>query len=791
MIKRLIAWALVVLATMPALAATDNTLAVADLTSSAGSKNVTLTVSLLNTDSISDLQFDLYLPGGISISKDEDDFPLINVNTGRTTARRHRIDYREHDTYTRVLCTSSMGYKFSGNNGAVVDIEVDIDSTLAAGDYKVVLKNVVVSNANATYLTTDSITGTISIVGDKPQNTLAIEALTSGAGAKNVRLTIDLQNTDSISDMQFDLYLPGGISISHDEEDFPLISVNTGRTTARRHRIDYREHDTYTRVLCTSSTGYKFSGNDGAVVDIELDIDSSLATGDYTVTLKNVVVSNANATYLTPGSITGIITITENKPQYAEGYSVWISPFAIAANSDDNEIPVLMNNKTDGEITVVDFDLYLPDGITLYQEDGEYVADPGSRFNSNSIKNRFTTEITTNTDGSLHLSSYFTRTTSSYVISGTSGDFLSLTLLGDATLKDSICRLDIKNVVLNDEIKVAPYSASVFVGQPVIEQADIYGTFDDDAISALNNAIAKSTTLSYLDLTAADLGENHEITPANENALLFVGSTAAISNTKNVVQSGVCDNLVITDRMNFSTPKDFTANNASYQRPQTYSWGTICLPFAVSSDNETQFYKLTSVGSDVMIFSEIDDVEAYTPAAYHTTGTSLDISQSNVSVSATPEEELATQTEVNSWTMIGSLANQTLTLGDDQKLNSKYVYGISNNQYVRVLKKATIPAFRAWFEYAGNAAASSRFGISVVDNDPLAINDATATVSKQLSVYCNRGSVSLNCAESTTVRIYSINGTLVSSVDLSAGETRTVSLPSGVYTILKHKIIIK
>lgn len=563
-------------------------------------------------------------------------------------------------------------------------------------------------------------------------NTLAVAELTSSAGSKNVTLTVSLSNVDSISDLQFDLYLPNGISISHDEEDFPLISVNTSRTTARRHRIDYREHDTYTRVLCTSSMGYKFSGNDGAVVDIELDIDSALATGDYQVVLKNVVVSNANATYLTPGSITGIITITENKPQYAEGYSVWISPFAIAANSDDNEIAVLMNNKTNGEITAVDFDLYLPDGITLYQEDGEYIADPGSRFNSNSIKNRFTTEITTNTDGSLHLSSYFTRTTSSYVISGTSGDFLSLTLLGDAALKDSILRLDIKNVVLNDKIKVAPYSASVFVGQPIIDNAEIYGNFDDDAISALNNAIAKSTSLSYLDLTAADLGNGHEITPANENALLFVDSTAMLNNNKNVIKNDTCDNLVITDRMKFSTPKDFTANIASYQRPETYNWGTICLPFGVSSDSKTQFYKLTSVDYEMMIFSEIEDVEAYTPAAYYTTGTSLDISESQVSVSATPENELTTQTEVDSWSMIGTMSNQALSLDANQKLNNRYVYGISNNQYVRVLKKATIPAFRGWFEYAEKEAASSRFGISVVDNDPLVINDATATVNKQL-----------------------------------------------------------
>lgn len=570
-----------------------------------------------------------------------------------------------------------------------------------------------------------------------------------------------------------------------------MITVNTSRSTSSKHTITFRtQPQGFVTVLCYSMSASKFRGNEGPIVDIGINIDSALEFGDYTVVLKDVVVSNAQNGYRNPDSIVGTITYTE--PQYADGYKVWASPFAIEPGSDDNEIPILMNNQTDGEITAVDFDLYLPYGVTLYQEDGEYIADPGSRFKTTRIKNSFTTNITPNSDGSLHVKSYFTRTSASYVISGTSGDFLNLTLLGDAALKDGFYKIDIKNVFLNDkDIKVAPYSASVFVGQPNdAANAIIYGTYDETAISTLNNAIAKDDLLAYIDATSANFDSNQKITPANKNALLFIDNDASIGNSRNVIKNSVCDSLVLTDRMKFLSPKAFTATNASYQRQNTNSWGTICLPFGVKSDNETQYYELDSVSSDIMIFSAIDSVAPNTPAAYQTTQGALVLNQSNVAVPITPDTQLTAKSSAKSWTLIGTLENQVLTLDDNHKYNERYIYGIYDNQYVHVLQKATIPAFRAWYEYEGDVALSSHYSIST-DDDPTAINDAKTLSKEKLQIYCDNNSVSLVSKENATVRIYSINGTLVCTAHLLADRAQSIPLPSGIYIINGHKIILK
>lgn len=130
-------------------------------------------------------------------------------------------------------------------------------------------------------------------------NTLVGQDVSTSSGAQ-VELPIIMKNKAQISDLQFDLYLPGGVSIANDEDGYPLIDVSTDRSSTKRHNIDYRSHDTYTRILCTSSHGYKFNGNDGSVVIVTLDIADTLSAGDYTITMKNIVVSNSDSTYLVP-----------------------------------------------------------------------------------------------------------------------------------------------------------------------------------------------------------------------------------------------------------------------------------------------------------------------------------------------------------------------------------------------------------------------------------------------------------------------------------------------------------
>ena len=311
MFRRLFSVVLVALATVPLWGANENTLTAESLVLPTGTTEAKLTVSLTNEAAISDIQFDLYLPTGFSVAYDEDDEARIEVNTTRTTAKRHSVDYLEKTGFTRIMCTSSKGYTFSGNSGPVVDIYVTIDASIAAGTYNVDIKNIAVSNSENTYTPTNT-TSTITIEGgggsSTDNNSLAAANLSFDSGMTEGVLSVELNNEVAISDIQFDLYLPTGFSIAYDEDDEACIEVNTTRTTAKRHSVDYLEKTGFTRIMCTSSKGYTFSGNSGPVVDIYIIKDANVSSGTYTVYLKNIAISNSEDTY-TPADISSQIVV--------------------------------------------------------------------------------------------------------------------------------------------------------------------------------------------------------------------------------------------------------------------------------------------------------------------------------------------------------------------------------------------------------------------------------------------------------------------------------------------------
>ena len=156
MFRRLFSVVLVALATIPLWGANENTLTAESLVLPTGTTEAKLTVSLTNEAAISDIQFDLYLPTGFSVAYDEDDEPRIEVNTTRTTAKRHSVDYLEKTGFTRIMCTSSKGYTFSGNSGPVVDIYIIKDANVSSGTYNVFLKNIAISNSENTYTPADA-----------------------------------------------------------------------------------------------------------------------------------------------------------------------------------------------------------------------------------------------------------------------------------------------------------------------------------------------------------------------------------------------------------------------------------------------------------------------------------------------------------------------------------------------------------------------------------------------------------------------------------------------------------
>ena len=135
---KLLKTCLIALAVLPlsAIAQSQTKLTVDDFTIKAG-ETKTLTVNLENPDmTVTLVQFDLELPEGLSIPKDEDDEYLIDMTS--RASKKHTLDY--NDKNGRVLLSSSSNKTLSGQSGAIITIELTAAATFETGT--ITLKNI-------------------------------------------------------------------------------------------------------------------------------------------------------------------------------------------------------------------------------------------------------------------------------------------------------------------------------------------------------------------------------------------------------------------------------------------------------------------------------------------------------------------------------------------------------------------------------------------------------------------------------------------------------------------------
>ena len=127
-------------------------------------------------------------------------------------------------------------------------------------------------------------------------NIVYIERLEANAGSQ-VRLSVKMKNSVAVQGYQFDLYLPDGVTVSKDEDDFIMAELSTERTTT--NKTNYFDSaitsDGALRVLCGSSKGYTFSGNDGEVAVITINISKDIEEGEHAIILKAIKLSDSEA----------------------------------------------------------------------------------------------------------------------------------------------------------------------------------------------------------------------------------------------------------------------------------------------------------------------------------------------------------------------------------------------------------------------------------------------------------------------------------------------------------------
>ena len=197
------------------------------------------------------------------------------------------------------------------------------------------------------------------------KNAIYSTSLNSFKG-KQLIVPIQMKNTtvSNITAVQFDMTLPDGFTVAEEvegDDTFYLVDLVEDRTSSSKHTItaSYQENGLF-RVVCSSSSKAVFSGDDGVILNVVLDVDSDVSPGDYKLVLSNVIASDTESTRNVFPEFVSTITVND----YVLGDSnvdgdVDISDYVAAINyivhpTTSTASVKAMDTNCDGDIDVSD-----------------------------------------------------------------------------------------------------------------------------------------------------------------------------------------------------------------------------------------------------------------------------------------------------------------------------------------------------------------------------------------------------------------------------------------------------
>lgn len=337
-----------------------------------------------------------------------------------------------------------------------------------------------------------------------------------------------------------------------------------------------------------------------------------------------------------------------------------------------------------------------------------------------------------------------------------------------------------------------------------------------------------------------------------KNALFYLPENLAPAKNNFATKTGTgefraCKDIVITDKKPFYAPYNIrvdAAQTATYTREITVpkngkaTFASVMLPFTLSINNDGVHtnedgsckFRLSKMNENSCI--TLSQNEASKPNNYKAkakfiplTGTSTKANTPYmVEVLSAPTSDkisfIATQkgSDVVAST---SMANDTYLFKGEaakgkirqydvnftnygsysgKKLNkNRKIFYFSGNMYLCSKNlDAEFPwlyvyPFRAFYEYTGGADAKDLSGMSVIYDDSQ--DEATGIANLQprpnLAVQAGNGTITFAATVDSKVNIYTVTGTLASSVNVKAGSTETINVPAGMYVINGIKVIVK
>ena len=147
----------------------------------------------------------------------------------------------------------------------------------------------------------NGVTASCTLTVNPQSDYLYINNATAITGGQMV-LPVMMANKAAITACQFDLSLPTGVSIS----GYQL----TGRKADQSISVKKQANGDY-RVAILSSTSAAFSGSDGALANLTLDIAATAANGSHTLAVKDIELTSTGGEAINPADMTATMIISD------------------------------------------------------------------------------------------------------------------------------------------------------------------------------------------------------------------------------------------------------------------------------------------------------------------------------------------------------------------------------------------------------------------------------------------------------------------------------------------------
>ncbi len=123
------------------------------------------------------------------------------------------------------------------------------------------------------------------------ENVIYVENV-SGSKNSQVELSVRMRNASDIRGFQFDLYLPEGVTMAANAK----ASLSSDRLAAGdAHTLMVDEMtDGAVRFLCSSMNDESFTGGNGEVATLTVNIADNVANGDYDIVVKNAIMTETD-----------------------------------------------------------------------------------------------------------------------------------------------------------------------------------------------------------------------------------------------------------------------------------------------------------------------------------------------------------------------------------------------------------------------------------------------------------------------------------------------------------------